>query len=292
VTRDHFARPLPPDAAVGDLLDSLPRVLAADDLRALVSAIREARARDRLRLLMMGGHVVKCGLGPVITSLLRGRFVNAVAMNGAAAIHDAELALWGKTSEDVAAGLGEGVFGMVEETAELLNGCAVEAARAGRGFGAVLAAEVGKRSPGGNEGSILAACHALGVPLTVHVALGTDIVHQHPSADGGAIGESTFLDFRLLASRLVDLREGGVALNLGSAVLLPEVFLKALAVARNLEGPVEGFVTANFDFLRQYRPLENVVRRPTRESGRGYNFVGHHEIMIPLLAAALESAPR
>ena len=289
VTREHLARPLEGNATVRDFLASLPHVLAADDLRAVVSALREARRRERLRLVMMGGHVVKCGLAPVIVRMMRKGYVTALAMNGAAAIHDAELAVWGKTSEDVAAGLGEGVFGMVEETATLLNGCAREAAQGGLGLGEVLAAEVGRRSPSGNDESILAAAHESGIPVSIHVALGTDIVHQHPSADGAAIGESTFVDFRLLASRLADLHAGGVALNLGSAVLLPEVFLKALAVARNLEGPIGGFVTANFDFMRHYRPLENVVRRPTRESGRGYNFVGHHEIMIPLLAAVLET---
>lgn len=287
VLREHAGRPLPAGAPIAGFLDSLPDVLAARDLRALVAALRAARSDGRLILWMLGGHVVKCGLGPVIGDLMRRGFVNAIAMNGAAAIHDAELAVWGGTSEDVAEALPDGAFGMAEETALLLNEAAAAAAAAGRGLGETLAARVRERADQGARGSLLCTADELGLPVTVHVALGTDVVHQHPSADGAAIGASTYTDFRLLAGALGELHGGGAAINVGSAVVMPEIFLKALSVARNVEGPIESFVTANFDFIRHYRPAENVVRRPTRGSGRGFEFIGHHEIMIPLLAAAL-----
>lgn len=287
VRREHAGRPLPEGSSLGEFCDSLPDILAARDLRALVSALHAARREGRLILWMLGGHVVKCGLGPVIGDLMRRGYAGALAMNGAAAIHDAELAIWGGTSEEVAEALPGGAFGMAQETALLLNGAAAEAAAGGRGLGETLAAQVRARAGDGAGVSLLCAADELGLPVTVHVALGTDVVHQHPSADGAAIGASSFTDFRLLAGSLAELHGGGVALNVGSAVVMPEVFLKALSLARNVEGPVEGFVTASFDFIRQYRPGENVVRRPTRGSGRGYEFIGHHEIMIPLLAAAL-----
>jgi hypothetical protein len=291
VERAHFGRPVGPRGTVAELIDSLPRALAADDLRALLAAMRAARSAGRAILWMLGGHVVKCGLAPVLESLMEDGFVTAVAMNGACAIHDAELAIWGKTSEDVAERLVDGSFGMAEETAEFMNDCARRAAREARGLGETIGARLVEVAPDGGRGSVVASAHRLGLAVTVHVALGTDVVHQHASADGAAIGAATFHDFRLLASVLRDLHGGGVVLNVGSAVLMPEVFLKALTVARNVAGPVEGFTAASFDFVRQYRPHENVVRRPTAGAGRGVEFVGHHEIMLPLLAAALAADP-
>ena len=287
VAREDLGRPVAEGATVRELVDSLPRQLAAVDLREFLEAWRSARRRGRAMLALFGAHVVKCGLGPVVVDLVRRGYVTAIGLNGAGAIHDTELALWGKTSEDVAQGLATGMFGMAEETAAFLNEAARRAARERRGLGEMLGALIRERAPEAGSTSLLAACHERGVPLTVHVALGTDVVHQHPSADGAAIGESTFRDFRLLASVVSGLHDGGLVLHAGSAVLLPEVFLKALTVARNVGGPVDGFVAANLDFVRQYRPLENVVTRPTAGTGRGYNFVGHHEIMLPLMAAAL-----
>ncbi len=287
VRLEHLARVHQPGGPFTQFLESLPHVLKAADFRQLVDHIVAARSNNRPVIAMMGAHVVKCGLSPVIVNLVRRRVLTCIALNGAGAIHDVELAYWGQTSEDVAEGLQDGTFGMARETGEILNGAAKQAAATDMGLGEALGKRFTTDKPPYLNLSILAVGYEQQVPVTVHVAVGTDIVHQHPSADGAAIGEASFRDFRLLAAQVGGLGDGGVVLNFGSAVVLPEVFLKALTVARNLGHPAFGFVTANFDMFQHYRPRVNVVERPTQGSGRGYQFVGHHEIMIPLLAAAI-----
>jgi hypothetical protein len=287
VTIEDFARPLGADASVRDLLSSLPKILAAEDLRAVARAVRDARERGLPVIAGMGGHVVKTGLAPVLIDLMRRGIVTALAMNGSCLVHDFEIAVTGGTSEDVDATLGSGSFGAAEETGRVLN----EAAAAGAADAIGLGEAVGRRmqslgAPHANV-SLVATAYELRLPVTVHVAIGNDITHIHPSADGGAIGAATHRDFRLLCTLVGEMNGGGVYLNLGSAVVLPEVFLKAVTVVRNLGNPLEQIVTANFDFIQHYRPLANVVRRPTAGTGRGYAITGHHEILIPLLAAAI-----
>lgn len=272
------------DHSFNAFFSSLPDVLAARDLRAVIDGVASATRAGRSVVLLLGGHVIKVGLGPLIRTLLERRVVAHIAMNGAAAIHDFELAAYGGTSEDVESGLADGSFGMAEETGSEMNVAIVEAARAGQGMGEGLARALHARSalPGG-EASVLLSALAHGVPVTVHAAIGAEIIHQHPASDGGAIGETSHRDFRRLAGSLPLLDQGGAVLNWGSAVVLPEVFLKALSVARNLEaGRPTGFLAADFDMQRQYRPAMNVVRRPTLAGGAGYMLTGHHEIMIPL----------
>jgi hypothetical protein len=235
---------------------------------------------------MIGGHVVKTGLAPILAPMVRDRWITCLGMNGSAAVHDVEIALWGRTSEVVEENLADGSFGMARETAEFLNAAAARASAEGTGFGETLGRELAGAAAPNAEHSLLAAGAEAGIPVTVHVALGTDVVHQHPSADGAAIGEASLRDFRILAARVRRL-SGGVVLNLGSAVLMPEVFLKALTVARNLGHEVDEFTAADFDMIRQYRPVTNVVSRPTSGRGWGTHVTGHHEILVPLLAAAL-----
>jgi len=289
VTIGDFARPAEGVADLGEFLDSLPRILAAQDLRRLVATWLEARSRGRPVLLGMGAHVIKVGLGPQIIRWMETGRIQGVALNGAGMIHDFEVAFAGQTSEDVAAVLGDGTFGMARETAEELNGAARDAQEKGIGLGRAAGERILSLGRAHEDFSILAAGARLSVPVTVHVAVGTDIVHMHPSADGAAIGAATHTDF-LLFARLVSGLARGLYLNIGSAVLLPEVFLKALSLARNLGHAVDGLTTCNMDFIRHYRPSENVVRRPVMEGdGWGFHLVGHHEIMIPLLAGLLEA---
>ncbi len=273
-----------PTRPIGDFLDFLPRQLAAEGLRRLVGAILDAAAGGRPVVAMLGGHVVKVGASSALVALARRGVITAFAMNGAAAIHDFELAMWGKTSETVEETLDAGAFGMAGETAELMNAATAEGERQGIGLGEVLGQSLFALRAPYRDGSLLATGYELGIPVTVHVAIGTDILHQHPSASGRAIGETTFRDFRRLAAALRGL-SGGVVLNLGSAVIMPEVFLKALSVVRNLGEPLSALTTANFDFQRHYRPGKNVLERPTRGIGEGIEIIGHHEIMLPLLAA-------
>ena len=266
-------------------LASLPDVLAARDLRAVIAGVAAAARARRGVVLLVGGHVIKVGLGPLIRTLLARRVVTHVAMNGAAAIHDFELAAFGGTSEDVESGLADGSFGMAEETGAEMNAAVIAAAAAGQGMGEGLARTLARRKdlPGG-ETSVLLAAHELDVPVTVHAAIGAEIIHQHPAADGAAIGATSHRDFRRLAGSLPALDQGGAVLNLGSAVVLPEVFLKALTIARNLEhGRPTHFLAADFDMQRHYRPRVNVVQRPTRAGGTGYLLTGHHELLLPLL---------
>ncbi len=266
----------------------LPDILVARDLRQLVADITRARRKGKPVLLLMGAHVVKVGLSPVLVDLIARGVITGVAMNSAAAIHDVETALWGKTSEDVAENMMDGRFGMVRETGEFINGTLAEAYRGSDlGYGEALGERLHAAHAPNARVSILASCYRLGVPATVHAAIGTDTIHQQPSMDGAATGEMSFRDFRTLCALCGQLTGGGVVLNVGSAVIMPEVFLKALTVARNLGARARGFTTAVFDMNTHYRPTMNIQRRPTQDGGRGLAFTGHHEIMIPLLAAMI-----
>ncbi|HET9727017.1 MAG TPA: hypothetical protein VFP28_08900 [Gemmatimonadales bacterium] len=273
------------DRSFAAFLASLPDVLAARDLRAVIAGVADAARADRGVVLLLGGHVIKVGLGPLLRTLMARRVVTHLALNGAAAIHDFELAAYGGTSEDVESGLADGSFGMAEETGAEMNGAVVAAAGASQGMGEGLARALAARTElPGREVSVLVAAHELDIPVTVHTAIGAEIVHQHPAADGAAIGATSHRDFRRLAGSLPALDQGGAVLNLGSAVVLPEVFLKALTVARNLDhGRPTHFLAADFDMQRHYRPRMNVVQRPTRAGGAGYLLTGHHELLLPLL---------
>ena len=290
VTTEDFAKATPNDSSLKDFLDSLPNILAARELRELAVLIREAKQKGRAIIVGLGGHVIKTGLAPILIDLMKRGYVTALAMNGSAMIHDFEIALVGATSEDVDATLGAGSFGMAEETGRIINEAVNAGAKDNIGMGEATGRELQIRQPAHAEKSLLHAAYGAQVPVTVHVAIGTDIVHIHPSADGASIGQTTLQDFRLLCSLVKELDAGGVYLNLGSAVVLPEVFLKTVTVVRNLGFKLQDFYTANFDFIQQYRPLTNVVRRPVAGSGRGFSFVGHHEILIPLLAASVIGA--
>jgi hypothetical protein len=275
-------------------LQGLPRVLAGETLAALRDEIVRARSRRRPIVWGLGGHVLKVGLSPVIVDLMERGFVTALAMNGAGIVHDFEIAVAGKTSEDVDAGLARGAFGVTRETGEEVNRAVVEGDRDGLGLGAALGRYLVARRPRPRhlEASLLATAWRRGLPATVHVAVGTDVVHIHPSCDPGALGRATHFDFRTFAGQVARLGGGGIYLNVGSAVVLPEVFLKAVTLARNLGFELEDFATANLDFLQSYRPVRNVVERPVRHAGRGYRLTGHHELVVPLLAAALVEADR
>jgi len=286
---DDFAKAVAADAPVGTFVDSLPDLLAAADLKAVVRAIATARISDAGVVWGLGAHVIKTGLGPVLIDLMEQGFVSAIATNGAAIIHDFEIALVGATSEDVDEALGPGRFGMAEETGRLLNNAIAEGVAGGLGLGQAVTGFLTRKEPQYARASVLAAAARLGIPVTVHVAVGTDIIHMHQTASGAAFGEGSLRDFRYFVSNVARL-ERGVYLNCGSAVLLPEVFLKAVALARNRGIALAELTTVNLDFVRLYRPQTNVVVRPTAGTGRGYSLVGHHEIMIPLLAAALKSS--
>jgi len=274
---------------MASFVESLPRVLAGETIRALRDEIIRARDRGRPVLWGLGAHVVKVGLSPVIVDLMERGFVTGIALNGAGVVHDFEIAVAGATSEDVAAGLGSGSFGMARETGEETNRAIVLGDRDGLGLGAALGRYLNARRPRPRHlaASLLAAAHRLGRPATVHVAIGTDIVHMHPACDPSAVGRATHLDFRLFAAQVARLGGGGVYLNVGSAVVLPEVFLKAVTLVRNLGHELADFATASLDFVQGYRPSVNVVDRPVRGVGRGYQLIGHHELVLPLLAAAL-----
>jgi hypothetical protein len=281
-----FATPYVRGSGVGALVASLPNVLAAADFRAVVDAILSARDGGRGIVWGLGAHVVKTGLSPIVIDLMERGFVSAIAMNGAVVIHDFEVALSGGTSEDVEEALGPGRFGMAEETATMLNAAITEGVANGLGIGQAVGARLRDLAPSHARLSILDAAARLEIPVTVHVAIGTDIIHMHESASGAAIGEGSLRDFRYFVSSVARL-EGGVYLNCGSAVVLPEVFLKAVALARNHGASLAGLTTVNLDFARLYRPQTNVVTRPVAGAGKGYSLTGHHELMIPLLAAAL-----
>jgi hypothetical protein len=286
VNLTSFAEPHVAGSSFAAFLDRLPDFLAVQDLRKIVAAMARAIRDQRPVVLMMGAHSIKVGLNPIFVDAMRRGFLQAVAFHGAGAIHDFELCYQGETSEDVQRGLNDGSFGMVDETGRRMN--AALAGGVSRGLGAGRALGEAARSAGyPNPGlSILATGAELEIPVTVHIAIGTDIIHQHPTTDGAVLGEASYRDFQTFASVCAQL-EGGVVLNVGSAVIMPEVFLKALTIARNLGHQVEKFTTATFDMTRQYRSTENVQRRPTALGGQGFYLVGHHEIMIPLLFAAV-----
>lgn len=285
VSIDDFAR-LPKDGSFSDFLNSLPNILGAKDLLDVASAVATAHRGKRTVALGMGAHVIKVGLAPLIIDLMERGVVTSVAMNGACVVHDFESAFAGCTSEDVDAELGSGSFGMAEETGRLLNK-AIKKNGASKGLGAAVGEMINSSRFPYKDKSIIAAGARLGVPITVHVALGTDILHIHPHMDGAATGAASTTDFRIFSS-VVSTLEEGIYLNIGSAVILPEVFLKALTLVRNLGYEVKNFSTVNMDFIQHYRPLTNVVRRPTMGGkGKGYRLTGHHEIMVPLLYRAI-----
>jgi len=283
---NELARVWKTGGSLTGFLDSLPHILIGNDFRSIVSATAEAHRRQRPVIVMMGAHPIKCGLTPILVDLMQRGIINAIAFNGAGAIHDFELALIGQTSEDVQNGLNDGSFGMIDETGRQMNAAITAGVAQGIGAGRALGEAILTGNFPQKQLSLLHAGVVHDVPVTVHIAIITDIIHQHPTADGAALGESSFLDFQKFASVVAQL-EGGIVLNFGSAVIMPEVFLKALTIARNLGNTVDEFTTANFDMLRHYRPTENVVRRPTAKGGKGYYVIGHHELMIPLWAAAV-----
>ena len=287
VSHDVFARGGRKGVSFRDFYQSLPAILAAKDFRTIVKAIVGARRRKKPVLWMFGAHVIKVGLNPLVIQLLRRRVVTALALNGAGIIHDFELAYMGSTSEDVASALADGSFGMAEETTRLLNRAIRDGAKRGSGLGQAVGAMIAKHRLPFRHMSLLATCHELNVPATVHVAIGTDIIHQQAVADGAAIGKTSLIDFRRLVGVVAKLGEGGVVGNFGSAVILPEVFLKAVSIARNLGHPVKHFTAFDFDMIRHYRPSENVLKRPTLLGGTAVHITGHHELMIPLLAQAI-----
>lgn len=292
VQAGEFAHPPGADRSFAAFLEALPDLLVARDFRRVVQAVAGAARARKGVVMMLGGHVVKTGLSPVLVELMRRGIVTHVAMNGSAAIHDYEIARFGATSEDVAAGLRDGTFGMAEETGRGMNEAFVAGMEAGQGMGEAVGAALARDDGLVNADlSLLLQARRLGVTATVHAALGAEIVHQHPSASGAAIGDTSLRDFRRLAAALPSIHEGGVVLNIGSAVIMPEVFLKALTIARNLnEGRPVDFTTCDLDMQRHYRPRVNVVQRPTLAGGTGYEITGHHEIMVPMLAWAVIEA--
>jgi hypothetical protein len=283
---EDFATAYQKGSGVAGLLRSLPAALAAGDFAAVVAALLAARRADAAIIWGLGAHVVKTGLSPVVIDLMQRGFVSALATNGAGVIHDFEIALAGATSEDVDDALGPGQFGMAEETATLLNGAINEGVGQGLGLGQSVGRFIAARNPPYVRYSIAATAWSLGIPLTVHVGIGTDIIHMHPRASGAALGEGSLRDFRYLVTAVSRLAQGAY-INCGSAVILPEVFLKAVALARNQGCSMDGLTTVNLDFVRHYRPITNVVNRPTAGVGRGFALTGHHELLLPLLAAAL-----
>jgi len=282
-----LSKVITPHARLKDFFKSLPDILAVRSLKAVCRHVQEARRRNRPILLLLGAHVIKCGLSPVIIDLMKNGFVQGVAFNGAGAIHDFELACYGVTSEDVSKNLERGRFGMAREACEAINRIVQDGNDEGLGYGEAVGEYLWRDKIKFRQISLFAQAHALGIPATVHVAVGTDIVFQHKNVDGGSAGAASYRDFLIFAKLVSRLGNGGVVVNVGSAVILPEVFLKALAMVRNVNRKVNNFVTANFDMIQHYRPTMNIVNRPTQVSGKGYSITGHHEIMIPLLAAGV-----
>lgn len=287
VNMSEFARINTKGQKFSSFYNSLPSILAVNEFKAVVDSIIAARKKSKPVIFMLGAHVIKCGLNPLIIDLIKKDIVTSVALNGAGVVHDTEIAMAGSTSEDVALGLEDGSFGMAKETADFINNATKDAAKRNTGLGRAVGWAINKAGFKYRDLSILAAADKKGIAATVHVTIGADIIHQHPSCDGASLGKAALEDFHILISEVSGLGSGGVVLNIGSAVVLPEVFLKALNVARNLGYKARNFTTANFDMLPQYRPYQNVVRRPTMSGGRGISITGHHEIMIPLLHQAI-----
>ena len=288
VSLDDFAKPVANDASLQEFLSSLPNILAVQSLREIAARMQRARELNKPIIWGIGGHVIKTGLAPVIIDLMNRGFVSAIAANGSVLVHDAEIAMVGSTSEDVDATLGEGVFGGADETGKLLNQAARDGARDSIGLAEAVGQALAEMKPPHAQNSLLCAAYKSRVPFTAFITIGGDIAHFHPAADGSALGATSHTDFRLLAEIVRRMNGGGVYLNVGSAVTLPEVFLKCVTLVRNLGHELSDITTANFDFIQSYRPLTNVVRRPTADgAGRGYAITGHHELTIPLLAAEL-----
>ena len=293
VSLDDFARPVQEDSSLNDFLRSLPNILAVQSLRQLAARMRRARELQKPIIWGIGGHVIKTGLAPLMIDLMNRGFLSAVAANGSVLVHDVEIAMVGSTSEDVDATLGEGAFGGADETGKLLNRAAQEGANENIGLGEATGRTLLAMNPKHADYSLLCATYNARVPFTVHLAIGGDIGHFHPEADGATLGATTHTDFRLLSELVRRMDGGGVYLNIGSAVTLPEVFLKAVTLVRNLGNQLTDITTANFDFIQSYRPLTNVVRRPTANgAGQGYSITGHHELTLPLLAAELVSGSK
>ena len=286
VTVEHFGKPVKENSTIRSFMSSLPDQLLGHDFPELIQRLGRSHRKGKPILMGMGAHVIKVGLNPVIIDLMERSIITGLAMNGACIIHDAEIAMAGSTSEEVGDVLGDGAFGAAKETGEVLNLAIAEGAGRNIGMGQAVGEHLLSRAFPYNDKSLLAMAAKLGIPVTVHVAMGTDIIHIHPSVSGADIGQTSHYDFRLFCAEVAAL-QGGAYLNVGSAVLLPEVFLKALTLVRNLGYSVDDFTTANFDFMKQYRTFTNVVNRPVATGGRGYNIIGHHELMIPLLAASL-----
>ena len=286
VTVEDFAKTWQKGASYRTFLENLPDILAGDQLKSVISAIVKAYRNNHTILFGMGAHVIKVGLNPIVIDLMERRLITGVAMNGAGIIHDVELAMVGRTSEDVAAALDDGSFGMARETCTFLSEAITSARKKSTGLGEAVGRTILEKRLPLMEKSILATGARLGIPVTVHVAIGTDILHMHPGFDPQAAGAATHRDFRLFTS-IVAALDKGVYLNVGSAVILPEIFLKAITLARNLGNTLEDFTTVNLDFIKHYRPLTNVINRPTAKGGRGINLVGHHEILLPLIAAGI-----
>jgi len=285
----NFAQPALANDRIDDFLSRLPKYLKVNDLYDLLRAMRQAKDKHKPVIFMFGAHIVKVGLSPLIIDLMRNKFITLLSTNGAGAIHDFEIGMWGQTSEDVEEGLKRGTFGMSEQTSRLFNQISRCAFDSEQGLGESIGQYLLQNKARFRKYSLLASAYELNIPATVHVGIGTDVVHQSPHFDPAATGQATFTDFKILAQEVSRLHNGGVVLHFGSAVILPEVFLKALSVARNIKGKVENFTTANFDMIQHYRPNMNVILRPTQGSGKGYSFTGHHEIMLPLLAWALKA---
>ncbi len=286
VSVKDFASPLKVGASVDELINSLPNQLMGHDFPDFINRLARAVKNKKTVIFGMGAHVIKVGLTPIIIDLMQKGVISSIALNGAGIIHDSELAMTGQTSEDVAAAIDDGAFGAAKETGEFLNQAIIEGAKKNIGLGEAVGEALLRADFPYNEFSLLARAKSMNIPVTVHVAVGTDIIHIHPGADGAAIGKTSLHDFKVFA-RMVSNLKNGVYCNLGSAVLLPEIFLKALTVTRNLGYDVSEITTANFDFIRHYRTAVNVVQRPTQNKGKGFNFIGHHELMIPLMAASL-----
>ena len=287
VNREVFAKVSAKGKSFREFYESLPDILKARDLKEVAGAIVKAKKKKRAVIFMMGAQVIKCGLGPLVIDLIRKKIISALVLNGAGIIHDFEIAYQGKTSEDVGEALKDGRFGMGKETAEFLNNAVNQGVQEGLGLGEAVGRQIAREGLKFKDYSILYAGYKANIPVSVQVAIGTDIIHQHLSFDGALTGEGSQRDFLKLVESISKLGDGGVVLNFGSNVILPEVFLKALNLARNLGGKIDNFTAANFDMVHHYRPQMNVVSRPTQDSGRGYYIIGHHEIMLPLLHRAI-----
>ncbi len=283
VNKSGFAATINRNSTLDEYLDALPEILMGANFREFISLLRTAIQEKNTIIWMMGAHVIKCGLSPLIISLIKRKYISHIALNGAGAIHDVEIAMWGNTSEDVAKGLQDGSFGMCQDTAEFINFGLKDNFKNDLGYGEVIGEKLLKSKAPNGDLSIIANCVQHGVPLSIHPALGSEIIQQHPSLDGPSFGEKALLDFQVFANSIAKLKSGSIVLNVGSAVILPEVFLKALTIVRNLQFPAYNFHTAVFDMNRHYRPTENVQNRPTLGGGKGYYFIGYHEILLPLL---------